>query len=107
MDIEVSAEIFNKIRNHLLTQNEKSSNGEVCLYRDLVVGCLIPDEYYNPDLEGEVITGEVMGEVFEKVGVPTDSNTLYMLLDLLQIHDTHSPDQWEEELNKLEKIYGL
>ena len=49
-------EIFDTVVTHLLTQGVRSANGDICLYRgpngtSCAVGCLIPDEMYEPEMD--------------------------------------------------------
>lgn len=51
-------EIFNKLWDHFVVQgNPQSTNGNVCLYRGpngarCAAGVVLPDEHYDPKLEG-------------------------------------------------------
>lgn len=48
--------IFNTVANHLLTQNEQSTENGTCRFfasngNKCAIGCLIPIDRYTPDLE--------------------------------------------------------
>lgn len=103
-------EIFDKVRTHLLTQNAKAmaDYGDSCMYRApdgrrCAIGCLIPDEMYNPDFEGEGIDGlpwalrEYLG------GVDNDD----ILQELQNVHDCFNPDDWAGQLDYIATEYGL
>jgi hypothetical protein len=54
-------EIFDKVVTHLRTQGKQAKNtSDDCVYRRpnglmCAVGCLIPDELYDPALEGATV----------------------------------------------------
>lgn len=65
-------EIFNKVAEHLLTQNAKAMLGEECVYRSedgcrCAIGCLIPDELYRPEFEGKNVDGLCAVDLFSKL----------------------------------------
>lgn len=89
-------EIFDKVSLHLLTQNKKSRgpaiegsyyhgiNGLTC-----AIGCLIPDEYYDPAMEGISIWWLLSGHFetqMNKCGLDI-SEHLTLLKELQLIHD--------------------
>lgn len=54
-------ELFEIVKNHLLTQNAQSMRISGCAYRGYggmkcAAGVLIKDEHYNPGIEGDIIT---------------------------------------------------
>lgn len=67
-------EVFDKVVNHLLTQNQKSiDESSQCMYRGInglmcAVGCLIPDEFYNKDLELKAADSIMVKEALSKSG---------------------------------------
>lgn len=99
-------EIFNKVAQHLITQNAKALNVlGVCTYLDsssgrkCAIGCLIPDGhraqaynsgvtsmlYRNPDLRDAIL--------------PEDIKECYEFLFQLQaIHDSTTVSDWKSEL---------
>ena len=106
-------EIFDKVATHLLTQMAKSSRlnplippaiqGETCLYRDsfgrkCAVGCLIPDELYDPDMDPRSVA-ELLDEFPE---LDSLRKHVALLEDLQGIHDTVEPTRWKTALT----IYG-
>lgn len=97
-------EAFNTVKDHLLKQQERSTEGGACAYRgnnDLkcAIGCLIKDEEYRPNMEGNTV-----GELWEKGLLPASINEvdMYVLNCLQTIHDGEEPDYWHEELDELE-----
>lgn len=88
-------EIFDKVVAHLRKQGGPSvgkdgrckyraDNGRMC-----AVGCLIPDELYHKEMEGNaVLTGTVVDDVLEGMGVSSDGFEL--LSELQMLHDRNS-----------------
>ena len=103
-----SKEVFNHVKNHLLTQGVRSllayreSKSVGCAYRDngkqlkCAAGSLISDEEYDPSIEGNTWTTLV-----NSGKVPFEHSML--IDDLQKIHDVSSPNEWETELNFLEE----
>lgn len=107
-------EIFDKVVNHLLTQNKQCSvedasyaNGLKCLYRGpnglkCAIGCLIPDELYCPEMEGlramNVITSY---DIEELTGYEYFANALQ------EIHDNYEPRFWSQKLKEVAKDHCL
>ena len=89
-------DIYQKSRAHLLTQKKKSADF-FCRYRTTdglmcAVGCFIPDELYDPGIEGRTVSKEWS----------LDTVSPWCLLrDLQCIHDANSPDTWPAELDEL------
>lgn len=93
-------EIFNQVAEHLMTQGAqsviRSKNLErICAYRGdgglkCAIGCLIPDDYYSPDMEGAgVFENVALLRVLITVGIyhPGNALRLRFLLDLQDVHD--------------------
>jgi hypothetical protein len=114
-------EIFDKVRDHLLTQNEQATNEEgECRYRGdrgtkCAVGCLITDEAYNSNFEGATVgllggdprldtpRGNLMRSALLASGIDvTNVETLLLLESLQQIHDSTEPCTWFAHLDQLE-----
>ena len=100
-------EVFNQVKNHVLTQNEKCQlvpHG-ACAYRNkeglkCAAGCLISDDEYKEDFECKNWQALV-----ESRHVP---NSHYELIKTLQsIHDNSQPYQWLSLLNNLEEKLHL
>ncbi len=99
-------EIFDKVADHLLTQQARSDDGHgVCLYRGAggmkcAVGIFIPDAVYD-------IAHEKMGIR----SLPLDfepTNTQVSLLRVLQaVHDDGEPHNWPEDLKRCAADWDL
>ena len=104
-------EIFDKAAAHLLEQGKRARENGKCCYRTsgsgtvlkCAVGALIPDELYDPLLEGlPAIWG------FPDGGGESELRRKVALLESLQIvHDQFHEDSWKDELTKLAKAVGL
>lgn len=106
-------ELFDKVATHLLTQNAKAHNPDDldylghprCMYRALdgklcAVGCLITDENYNPNQEGE--PARVLKNIIElSVGRKLLHSEVRLLTELQSIHDRRQVKDWRYFLTKL------
>lgn len=108
-----SQEIFDKVATHLLTQKEKStqelSTGTRCVYRSpkglkCAVGCLIPDELYNPSLEGYTASG-LSYEI--KIAIGYNDKTALLICMLQSMHDSMPPEKWKDLLRIEANTRGL
>lgn len=99
-------EIFDKVSNHLLTQNEKSHNGIKCFYKfknlKCAAGCLIPDKDYDFKMEYH-FASEL--EYFDDAGYSFEE--IKLIEDLQIIHDSCFPELWREKLIELVNDYSL
>lgn len=119
-------EIFDKSAVHLLTQGERSTSeaaveggGNGCAYRGengrmCAVGVLIPDDKYDPAIEGDGVYG--ISEVIEKCGIienrhrtldTEDGKRLDLMSELQKIHDGTDPVMWFGSLKDLAIQRGL
>ncbi len=106
--------IFEFVKQHLITQGQKSADiHDNCFYRtskgtlSCAVGCLIEDEFYNSELEYRNVLTEVVMSALHK-SLPNWNINTHLLEDLQNIHDVYQPDEWEIRLEILErKIFGL
>lgn len=99
--------VFEFVKQHLITQGEKSSSTTSCYYRDseelsCAVGCLIEDQFYNVGLEFHNGDDPVVIEAVQK-SLPNWVINKDMLLYLQSIHDEHEVDEWEWQLEILKK----
>ena len=101
-------EVFEQVKTHLLTQNEKCGTGNPnstqCLLRNdkglnCAAGCLISDEEYKEEWEG---TGPWRFLVAHNK-VP--GAHCYLISNLQKVHDVHAVKHWSEELDKVEREY--
>jgi hypothetical protein len=102
-------QVFDTVVKHLLTQNKRSADHTICLYRGphgskCAIGCLIPDELYQPWME----LTQLIEIVVEVPAIEQYTGSNYELLSNLQcIHDCVSVKGWRESLVKLAKKKGL
>lgn len=101
-------EIFKRVREHLLTQNERAEDDYGCRYRmpdgkRCAIGCLIPDSLYSTEYEHEGIDSlpfvllEYLGGLYNED----------FLQDLQNVHDGYTPESWPIELDRVAHEYGL
>ena len=116
-------EIFDKVANHLLTQNaqaetfvsnESGAVYNICAYRTddglkCAVGCLIPDELYSFKLEGiGTVSPDFPKEIFTSIfGENYSELDTYFLRCLQHIHDFHDPSEWKSALKEFSISYNL
>lgn len=115
-------DIFDKVARHLLTQKVKSMkprltmDGEMCAYRgdsgtSCAVGCLIPDDLYDPKMEGNDAVG--LFSRFPKVEKLLGKDNESLLSDLQRIHDSSlyrnesTITKWHRDLNSIAREYNL
>lgn len=108
-------EIFDKVATHLFTQRTRAVNGlNDCQYRTetgakCAVGCLIPDELYDPVIESFAVHSSVIRPTLTRIGVDEHVD---LLAELQGIHDsrvswTGGPDRLAEKLAALAHDFGL
>jgi hypothetical protein len=96
-------EVYDTVRDHLLTQNARSMNNAVCVYRSpnglkCAIGCLIRDDEYFPEMEGEYIMN---------LGINRFYDHEFLLDDLRELHDNHDPSEWKRMLIGIAYDHGL
>lgn len=122
----VARELFERVRSHLLRQGRRArpATGGGCQYRvelaaeggrvlRCAVGCLIPEDAYDPAIEGTSLffvsltdgrwTGSTDGSarlaaVLEAAGVPTFPGADRLISRLQDVHDRIPPQHWASEL---------
>ena len=117
-------EIFDQVVRHARQQGEKAMS-DGCFYRQpgsnlrCFIGALIPDSLYDPKMEHTRITGLItmncFGEIpFPKLAeyiLPEDINlreqAVYFLLELQDIHDGWSVENWEREFQRFADRWEL
>lgn len=105
-------QIFDKVYVHLLTQNARSADESGCLYKNpaglkCAVGCLIPDEFYDPDIEGASTRNKLLENILIKSLGELSSEKLNLLDQLQQLHDDTPVTSWEGLLKKLAIKWNL
>lgn len=107
-------EVFDKVASHLLKQGKQSMNNalNVCAYRGsgglmCAVGCLIEDEFYSFELEGQrAFRVQVRAALRRSIG--DFDGGVAQLLDSLQVmHDDAPPEFWSDRLSQIARSYGL
>jgi len=112
--------LFNTVSSHLLTQNAKSVDHEFesdsgsagCAYRgenglQCAAGCLIPDEAYNFDMEGETALSVFKGYSSKLPKDIWNWPNIELIGKLQEIHDHTQVSDWPRRLTKLAKEYDL
>ncbi len=112
-----SQEIFTKVKTHLLAQNEKSraEYSTHCMYRGThgskcAVGCLIPDELYDSDIENGNVTRIIEVEPQLKCILPDDKDAAegeFFLNKLQRVHDLYDPVDWSLCLKQFAENHNL
>lgn len=121
-------QIFDKIVMHLREQRlpARGKGDYACSYRTrdglkCAIGCLIPDEKYDPDIERAgppkpswKITSERdeasrrLHEILRSEGVDLDNDTvLNLCLTMQKIHDRYITADWEPLFARTAEKYGL
>jgi hypothetical protein len=107
-------EIFDKVATHLITQNKKSylPGGNVCAYRGengckCAIGILIPDDKYDPFLEGKMVGNKRVLDSLE-AGINIESVEMLQFLNILQnVHDNYTVQDWKGKLIDTAKDHDL
>lgn len=96
-------EVFNKVVTHLRKQKIPARSDGNCVYRSAdglmcAVGCLIPDNLYDPGIEGQVVAGVIADfpKVAESLGIES-MNDEDFLHQLQIVHDEFIVTRWEEQ----------
>lgn len=100
------AEVFQKVKSHLLEQGCKSSNpkNDMCLYRGpsgrkCAAGVLIDDEHYSEALETSRSDTPVVIAALIASGVPRAA--ISMVRELQAVHDEMSVSRWPVGLEEV------
>ena len=101
-------ETYFKVRNHLLTQGRRAKIYDQCRYRapngdKCAIGCLIPDDKYDPNMEGHLISCSPL--IQDAIGASEDH--IDFLTDLQRVHDFSNPSEWNERLQAVALQYKL
>ena len=112
-------EIFDKVHQHLLTQQSAAIEDGSCAYRagakSCAVGALIPDCLYTPEIEGASVAALInqgdtyphhpLGYALKHVGFTPEQYTL--LRDLQRVHDRLMPRETDESPSMARALCGL
>lgn len=105
-------EIFNKVRDHLLSQNKRSAIYGRNLYRGpdglmCAIGCLIDDEHYSARVEGKTPDGVAAFEALFKSGISEEIIHSGLLHELQALHDLEPVEEWSYRLRWIARDHGL
>lgn len=103
---------FDKVVKHLRKQRKKAKCSSkflkgTCAYRTksgltCAAGCLIPNELYDKEFEGQGVGSESLSILFENLGHDID-----LVSDLQIVHDHHSVKKWEERFKLVAEKHQL
>ncbi len=121
MDMKTKRKIFEIVKSHMLSQNQKCQNdtGD-CLYRHgtlkCAIGALIPDNLYRPEMDNVKYLYDTFGTIDSEIILVKHNplvqevlSSIYGQLDLefltqlQEIHDSAKVTDWEEVLNNFEE----
>jgi len=118
--MKTKQEVFMQVATHLLKQNAQSikvrgdgSSSNHCAYRgndglQCAVGCLIPDQFYTPGLEGHDVHDNAVREALLDSGIDMhDDDIADLLSSLQQMHDNYAPTDWRTKITKIGERFGL
>ena len=110
--IKKQLDVFERVKTHLLEQNERSMKEDYtsCMYRNssglkCAIGCLIDDEDYDPIMEGHSLddTDSKKTRLLEDALKKADSLVdIELLVNLQTLHDEHPVEEWPEDLEYME-----
>lgn len=108
-------EIFDKVVSHLRKQNKQAVGvfgATICQYHGpdglkCAVGCLIPDEFYDPSFEGVSIQARnsPLHPLLLKLGY-TEAQLIF-LVELQCVHDEYYPSGWEDCFKRVAATFNL
>jgi hypothetical protein len=102
--------LFDKVAEHLLTQGKKSVKNSSCQYRgsrgtSCAIGCLIPDELYDDEIEGLAVD-DLSYDLRKACGI-VGKKTIALACDLQLVHDKPMACEWPERLRQTALKHGL
>jgi len=104
-------EIFDKVVQHARTQGTEAMDRlGTCVYRTLdgrkcFIGALIPDEEYNPDMEGASVAD--LCSAYPYIDRMFSGISDYTLMALQDIHDTLPVKKWEAAFEEFAEKHNL
>lgn len=122
MENLTAQQIFDRVATHLLTQGRRSlrykpgsSLPDGCAYRGAdglkcAIGCLIPDEVYDPRMEGRKVHDLVYRWSRMRFPPPILSHmrsNIALLGELQRTHDISQPGEWPRLLRDIASRFGL
>lgn len=107
-------EVFDTVAKHLLTQKQISANLAACLYRGhsglkCAIGCLIPDELYDPAMDDSSSNTGIEETLCEFPQIRTLFNGVdeRLLSELQLLHDQFDVSEWIDRLRSITRKYIL
>jgi len=105
-------ETFNIVKSHLLKQNKRCAEDDVCLYRNdeglkCAVGALINDDEYRSEHNELGLHTGLVKNMLTASGVSTDRESMDLMHDLQSTHDQIEPEKWEAGLKLTAVKYNL
>lgn len=110
-------QIFDHITAHLLKQGRRATSpaaGYYCRYRTedglkCAVGALIPDDRYDPGMEGHLVSELVPNFLLDIIQTPQLGTTIDLLRQLQQIHDRaiNPQQEWPGALRRVAREFYL
>ncbi|KIG02410.1 hypothetical protein [Caballeronia concitans] len=113
-------DIYERVREHLLAQRAVSEddNGSCRLRsahgRKCAIGSLVRDDVYETDLEGVGISyyrhaqdGKLLRALYASNVNAYDPNVIDLLIELEQVHDDASVDEWPHLLAALGRRHAF
>ena len=104
--------VFNKVVQHLRKQGSRAMDEDGCCYRApngkmCAIGCLIPDEYYHPDIEGLLAWSLPITLLQASIPNFEQGEDGTFLTRLQDIHDNNNVSAWESLWQALATEYSL
>lgn len=107
-------DIFDIVVSHLIQQGKQSlaidpyGMNTICSYRGVdgamcAVGCLIPDEFYVKEMEGNGCQYGKVRTVLERLGI----NDFDFLSDLQDMHDNNEDGYSIEDIEQIAEKHGV
>jgi len=108
--------IFNRVKKHLLKQNEKAlTDMGKCRYKaksglKCAIGCLIHKKYYDEDIEdngaSEYLVRQAVAKSLKLQAFDEDNVLTEMLGDLQYIHDMTPTFEWSMKLKEYKENHS-
>lgn len=100
-------EVYDQVKNHLLTQGKQSKDANRCRYirgkLTCAAGCLIGDPKLAKEFDKE--ESSAWDDLVVQELVPDTHFAL--ILDLQSVHDNYTPSFWKEQLASVAEKHNL
>jgi hypothetical protein len=113
--MNINEMLFKLSADHLIKQGKRAENEEFeCVYRypesddKCVIGALISDDHYDPDIEGHTIEScdLILELIARSNNVPVESINVDVMNALQFIHDYFEPSEWAQKLTDFAAMLG-